>query len=149
VDDPTRTWLANLLLAHIDELATRLADASRRDIPLYAAMDPAVVHQLYVQLYRVIAQSFAEASITPMRTHLTQVTATRMRDGAAAVAIIMLAAISRDEMQRFIDREAAGDPVRAAEATRLATTLNNNVRLIMSEINLRLLSENPPPKPRG
>ncbi|HMA36473.1 MAG TPA: hypothetical protein VKY74_18595 [Chloroflexia bacterium] len=147
METPTGTWLAELILSHLDELAATLGEAARRDIPLYRAMEPAVVHPLFAALYQVLAQTLAAGDMAPMRTYLQHVTVSRIRDGAAAASFIKLAEISDATVDRLVQRELPHDPAFAAEALRQVHTVSQNVRLILSEINLQLLSQRPPSSP--
>jgi len=117
-----------------------MATEARRTMPMYRAMDPGVVHPLFVALYQVLAQSFALGDIAPLRAYLERVTADRIRDGASADGFIKLAGLSQQGIARLIQQESAQDPARAADALRTAQTMNNNARLILSEINLRLIN---------
>jgi hypothetical protein len=140
METPIGTWLSQLVLTHLDELAQEMATEARRMMPIYRAMDPEVVHPLFVALYQVLARSFAVGDIAPMRSYLERVTADRMRDGASADGFIKLAALSQQGITRLIQKESAPDPERAADAIRMAQAVNNNARLILSEINLRLIN---------
>jgi|SwirhisoilCB3_FD_contig_41_2220259_length_506_multi_2_in_0_out_0_1 hypothetical protein len=140
METPIGTWLSQLVLAHLDELAQEMAAEARRTMPMYRAMDPEVVQPLFVALYQVLAQSFAVGDIAPLRSYLERVTADRIRDGASADGFIKLAGLSQQGITRLIQQELAQNPERAADAIRMAQTVNNNARLILSEINLRLIN---------
>jgi hypothetical protein len=140
METPIGTWLSQLVLAHLDELAQEMAAEARRTMPMYRAMDPEVVQPLFVALYQVLAQSFAVGDIAPLRSYLERVTADRIRDGASADGFIKLAGLSQQGITRLIQQELAQNPARAADAIRMAQTVNNNARLILSEINLRLIN---------
>ncbi|HEX6607442.1 MAG TPA: hypothetical protein VF276_11060 [Chloroflexia bacterium] len=140
METPIGTWLSQLVLTHLDELAQEMATEARRTMPIYRAMDPEVVHPLFVALYQVLAQSFAVGDTAPLRAYLERVTADRMRDGASADGFIKLAELSHQGLTRLIRQELPQDPERAADAIRIAQNMNNNARLILSEINLRLIN---------
>ena len=140
METPIGAWLSQLVLTHLDELAQEMATEARRTMPIYRAMDPEVVHPLFAALYQVLAQSFAVGDIGPLRFYLERVTAERMRDGASADGFIKLAELSHHGLVRLIRQELAQDPERAAEAMRVAQNVNNNARLMLSEINLRLIN---------
>jgi hypothetical protein len=140
METPIGTWLSQLVLTHLDELAQEMATEARRTMPIYRAMDPEVVHPLFVTLYQVLAQSFAVGDTAPLRAYLERVTADRIRDGASADGFIKLAELSHQGLTRLIRQELPQDPERAADAIRIAQNMNNNARLILSEINLRLIN---------
>ena len=140
METPIGTWLSQLVLTHLDELAREMATEARRTMPIYRAMDPEVVHPLFVALYQVLAQSFAAGDIAPLRFYLERVTADRMRDGASADGFIKLADLSHQGITRLIRQAAAGDPARIADAMRIEQSVNSNARLMLSEINLRLIN---------
>lgn len=147
MDTPARAWLADLVLHNIDALADELATVARQRFPLYAALPPEQVLPLFVALYQVVAQSLAQADIAPLRTYFEQVTARRIRAGASADGFIQLAAISQEALDRLIARESADNPERAAAARHAYSTIITNTRLILSEINLRLLTHPPEAPP--
>ena len=147
METPIGTWLSQLVLAHLDELAREMGTEARRTMPIYRAMEPEVVHPLFVALYQVLAQSFAVGDIAPLRAYLERVTADRIRDGASADGFIKLAELSQQGIVRLIRQELPQDPERAADAIRMAQNVNNNARLMLSEINLRLLNRRPGTRP--
>jgi hypothetical protein len=140
METPIGTWLSQLVLTHVDALAEEMATEARRTMPIYRAMDPEVVHPLFVALYQVLAQSFAMGDTAPLRAYLERVTADRIRDGASADGFIKLAELSHQGLTRLIQQELPQNPERAADAVRIAQNMNNNARLILSEINLRLIN---------
>jgi hypothetical protein len=140
METPIGTWLSQLVLTHLDELAQEMATEARRTMPIYRAMEPQVVHPLFAALYQVLAQSFAVGDTAPLRAYLERVTADRMRDGASADGFIKLAELSQQGLLRLIRQELPQDPERAADAIRIAQNMNNNARLMLSEINLRLIN---------
>ncbi|HET7080165.1 MAG TPA: hypothetical protein VFM49_22255 [Chloroflexia bacterium] len=140
METPIGTWLSQLVLTHLDELAQEMATEARRTMPIYRAMEPEVVHPLFAALYQVLAQSFAVGDTAPLRAYLERVTADRMRDGASADGFIKLAELSQQGLLRLIRQELPQDPERAADAIRIAQNMNNNARLMLSEINLRLIN---------
>jgi hypothetical protein len=140
METPIGTWLSQLVLTHLDELAQEMATEARRTMPIYWAMEPQVVHPLFAALYQVLAQSFAVGDTAPLRAYLERVTADRMRDGASADGFIKLAELSQQGLLRLIRQELPQDPERAADAIRIAQNMNNNARLMLSEINLRLIN---------
>ncbi|MDQ2807738.1 MAG: hypothetical protein M3Z04_12650 [Chloroflexota bacterium] len=140
---PMGPWLAALIQAHLDDLATGLADAARQQIPLYRALDPAAVQTLFVALYQVLAQAYAANDVGLIRTYLEQVATIRMRDGASAAAFIQLVSISDAAVARLIQQAPRASPQYIGDALRHQQAMSNTIRLILSEINLRLL--NPPP----
>jgi hypothetical protein len=140
METPIGTWLSQLVLTHVDALAEEMATEARRTMPIYRAMDPEVVHPLFVALYQVLAQSFAMGDTAPLRAYLERVTADRIRDGASADGFIKLAELSHQGLTRLIQQELPQNPERAADAVRVAQNMNNNARLILSEINLRLIN---------
>src|SRR4051812_20017740 len=86
--------LAALVRAHLEDLATHLAEAARRQIPMYRNMDDATAKMLFTALYQVLAETFAADDVGPMRIYLQRVTGDRIRDGVQAAAFIRLAELS-------------------------------------------------------
>ena len=144
---PIGSWLAQLIQAHLEELAAGLGDAARQQIPLYRALDPALVQLLFTAFYQVLAQTFALNDIMPMRRYLENVTSDRIRDGASAAAFIQLAAIGATQLNLLLAQAAPDDPHLIREATRHLQSVNTQVRLILSEINLHLATHVPPTSP--
>jgi len=139
----TGPWLAALIQTHLDDLAAGLAAAARRQMPLYRDLDPAPVQTLFVALYQVLAQAFATDDVGLVRTYLEQVTSVRIRDGASAAAFIQLVSISDAAIDQLIQGAHSASPQYVADALRHQRAMSNTIRLILSEINLRLLNRAP------
>jgi len=112
-------------------------------MPLYRDLDPAPVQTLFVALYQVLAQAFATDDVGLVRTYLEQVTSVRIRDGASAAAFIQLVSISDAAIDQLIQGAHSASPQYVADALRHQRAMSNTIRLILSEINLRLLNRAP------
>src|SRR5579859_1610102 len=145
METPTGRWIAELILAHIDELAVEVATIARQTIPLYASLPPDVVKQRFVESYQAQAQTFAQGSMEPLRAYMEPTITARIQSGADAASLIQLVTVLHDGVRRLIEQDRAANPARANEAVRQVETVNKNLRLMFSEINLRYLTK--PPKP--
>ena len=79
-----------------------------------------------------------------MRAHMEQAITERLRQGAPVEGILQLSTLLEAGITDLIHRETQADPVRVASAERLLVMTSKNLRLIISGINLRLLSKLPP-----
>jgi hypothetical protein len=136
----TGPWLAALIQAHIEDLAEALGEAARRDIPFYQAIPPQQVQHLFRALYQAVAATVEAGDLLPMRTHLEQITAARIRAGVAASSYIALVPLSQANLLALIERDGSSDRALKADAIRVVQSIHTNARLMLSEINLRLLS---------
>lgn len=146
MDPPIGIWLSDLILRHLDELAAGLTDDARRQIAPYRTMEREVVHTLFVALYRVVAQSFAQEDVTPLRTYLEHVVAGRMRDGASGAGLIQLAGKSQARVLALIERETAADPARRAAAVPVFQAFDDEVRRTLRTLQARLQTHPLPPE---
>ena len=141
MDESTGSWLARLMRANMDELATEVAAAARQRVPVYAAMPPQELHTAFVTSFQTVAETFATGHLTPMRDHLRAIVEERIRTGASATSLIEVISCTRTAIDHLIDRESSAGPDRKAEAKRLSASVFNNMRLIFSEANLRALTQ--------
>jgi hypothetical protein len=94
--------------------------------------------------YTMLAQTLLTGDITPMRTHMEQAITERLSQGAPVEGILQLSTLLEAGVRDLILRETTADPTRVAAAERLLVMTSKNLRLIISGINLRLLSKLPP-----
>ena len=144
MENATGEWLAALILDHLDLLAAAATATALAQVPWYQTFPPAAVREMFRQSYRALAQVFPTHDITPMRRYVEEVITERLRSGAPAEGLIAVATILEDEVHRLIERESRDDPRRAADAARQLMAVTKNMRMIMSGINLRLLTERAP-----
>jgi hypothetical protein len=143
MEQGTGPWLAGLIRTHIDSLAATLGDAAHHSIPVYQAMDQEFVRERFAYFYAAMADTLAGGEMAPLRAYLERVASNRMRHGVAAASFIQLAPITEHSLGVIIEAAATGDAGRVADGMRLVQSMINNTRLILSEINLRLLKESP------
>ena len=141
MDQSTGLWLARLMRAHMDDLATEVTADARRHVPVYAAMPGEDLHAAFITSFRTVAETFATGDLTPMRDHLRAIVEERIRSGASATSLIDVVSCTRAAIDRLIDREGGAAEDRKAEAKRLSASVFNNMRMIFSEANLRALTQ--------
>ena len=56
-------WLAALIQSHLESLSLRIATEARRQMPLYRAMDPDLVHSLFLAVYQMLVQTFTSGDL--------------------------------------------------------------------------------------
>jgi len=144
MENATGEWLAALILDHLDLLAAEATATALAQVPWYQTFPPAAVREMFRESYRALAQVFPTHDITPMRNYVEEVITERLRSGAPAEGLIAVATILEDEIHRLIERDSRDNPRRGADAARQLMAVTKNMRMIMSGINLRLLTERAP-----
>ncbi|HMA37057.1 MAG TPA: RsbRD N-terminal domain-containing protein [Chloroflexia bacterium] len=137
---PIDPWLADLIQTHLDSLAADMIAYVRQSSPAHQRLDPAAVRAGFVAFYQALAAVVATGDPAPMRTHLRQVIPLRLQAGASGADLVRLVDTLQEQVLQLIDA-AAGAPAQAQSARRHLTTVQNNVRLIVSEINLQHLGD--------
>lgn len=145
----TGTWLADLILKHLDALAKHLADSAAQRSAVYRNLAPDERLDGFRGFLQTLAETFRQNDLTPVRTYLEHITNDRLRRGVNAADIIALTVEGRDRIAALVEQESAGNQELATAALRQVQGIGNSVTLILSEINLRRLSTRPLQKPPG
>src|SRR5690242_13318438 len=132
-------WLANLVMDHADDLSAHLAATVQRQIPFYATWERERINQAINLFCQSLAQVFATGDMAPVRVYLERLVGARLGQRTAGTDYIWLLDRLEESMRALIERQ-AGDPRRLNEAHRLVRSTSRNARLIISEINLQLLT---------
>ncbi|HMA33042.1 MAG TPA: hypothetical protein VKY74_01075 [Chloroflexia bacterium] len=141
MENPTGIWLSELILTHADRLALQAVVAACAQVPWYRQFPPDVLQGTFVSTYQTLAQVFPTLDITPMRVYMDRVIVERIRAGAPAESLMAVASLLESGVHALIDQQPAPGAARAAEAHRLTLAITKNLRLILSGINLRLLTD--------
>jgi hypothetical protein len=136
-------WVSELIKANLDELATEAVTLAQAQVTLYSRLSTEVVKDMFTTTYRALADTLDSGSIEPMRAHMEVVIPSRIQSGASAESLIALATLLEGTVHRLILREQP-DPLVAAEASRSLMAQTKNARLILTGINLRLLTQRRP-----
>lgn len=143
MDTSTNTWLTELVQTNLDILAARAADAARARVSWYRNIPPERLHTMFATTYGVLAEVFPADNLTPLRLYMDAVITERIRSGATALDLLDVIAIIESELIRLIDAQTDVPAARRLEASRQTTTIIRNMRMILSSINLRLLTQAP------
>lgn len=133
-------WVAELIRINLDELATEAVTLAQNQVALYNRLPTEVVKDIFATTFRALADTLDSGTIEPMRAHMEVVIPSRIQSGASAESLIALATLLEGTVHRLILREQP-DPMVAAEASRSLMAQTKNARLILTGINLRLLTQ--------
>lgn len=143
MDVPTGTWLSQLILAHLDPLAAQAVTTAQAQVPWYREIGRDRLHTVFKAAYATLATIFPANDLTPMRQYMEQVIAERLQQGAPAEGLIHVATILEAGVLALIDQEREAAPQHTVAATRQMQVATKNLLLIISGINLRVLSKLP------
>ncbi len=136
-------WLSDLIRSNLTSLTTYAVTVARAQVPWYRTVPPEQLEVMFTTSYRVLAQTLLTGDISPMRGHMEQAITERLRQGAPVEGILQLSTLLEVGVRDMMARQAGADPDRIAGAERLLVMTSKNLRLIISGINLRLLSKLP------
>lgn len=139
----SRLWLADLVRSRIEDLAAEFATDARAHILFYRQLDPAMVHQIFVRFYTVFAETCATGNVLPLRLYFREIMKARMQVGVAPQEFIDLADFSYAALCRLLERERPAHPLEAASSLLQVQMLRQTIRLLLSELNLQFLTEQP------
>jgi hypothetical protein len=144
-EQTTGVWIADLIRTHQEQLADQLAGATQQHLPFYAAWERAALARGIGRYFGALAEVFAAADVTPMRTYMEDVTAQRIRQGAGGMDYIWMLQQSEASVLALIAKGAAEHTAtpgaRTSEANRTVRAVHRSIGLVISEINLRVLRE--------
>ncbi len=141
---PRDPWLAALIRRHQAALAAELAAVAQQTIPFYHRTPHATLEASFARFYAALATA-AAGDLDPLRSYLTTVVAVRLAAGVEAQQFIALAQLTTGGVRGLIEAERATQPDHASLATQQFTGLLMTIRLILSEVNLRRLTQPPAP----
>ena len=137
-------WLSDLIRANLPSLVAYATTVARAQVPWYRNLPPEQLEVMFTTTYRMLAQTLLTGDIGPMRGHMEQAITERLLQGAPVEGILQLATLLEVGVHDLMARQVGADPDRVAGAERLLVMTSKNLRLIISGINLRLLSKLPP-----
>ncbi|HMA34538.1 MAG TPA: hypothetical protein VKY74_08655 [Chloroflexia bacterium] len=139
---------AELVVAHLESLVARTLPAACSQVPWYRSLPAAVLQEMFRHDYEALAAMLASNDMAALRAYVEQTGIERIGKGASAPALIAAAALLENEVSQLIAVEMAPDHASAIAATRRVQLITKNVRMILSGINLRLLTQPAAPPPR-
>ncbi len=137
----TGLWLSELILAHLEPLASEAVAIAQAQVPWYQELPVPAVQAIFATTYRILAETCASDDITPMQTYVDRVITDRIHSGVPAEGLIAVATLLEGTIHRLINRESTADPLWAAQASRQLMGHTKNLRLLMRGISLRLLMQ--------
>jgi hypothetical protein len=140
-------WLSDLIRANLSSLTEYATTVARAQVPWYRSVPPEQLQGMFATTYQILAQTLLSGDIAPMRGHMEQAITERLRQGAPVEDILQLSTLLEAGVADLIRHQPGADPQRVAGAERLLVMTSKNMRLIISGINLRLLSRLPPVPP--
>jgi len=137
-------WLSDLIRANLPGLTDYAVTVARAQVPWYRTVPPEQLQGMFATTFRMLAQTLLTGDIAPMRGHMEQAITERLSQGAPVEGILQLSTLLEAGIRDLIRQQQGADPQRVAGAERLLVMTCKNLRLIISGINLRLLSSLPP-----
>ncbi len=136
----TMPTLPQLILQHTPVLARRTAAQACAQMPWYRSQAPNLLDHMFARDYQQLAQMLQSADVATLRTYIEQSGEERLQMGASAESLIAVAALMEENVRRLIDTELSGSPTVAKDATRRVQAAIRNIRMILSGLNLRRLT---------
>lgn len=137
-------WLADLIRSNLFSLSESAMTVARAQVPWYHNVPPEQLQTMFSTTYWMLGQTLLTGDISPMRGHMEQAITERLRQGAPVEGILQLSTLLEAGVIELIHHQQGVEPLRVASAERLLVMTSKNLRLIISGINLRLLSRLPP-----
>jgi hypothetical protein len=135
------------LPASLEPLVTRTVARLRSQVRWYQTLDPPVLQEMVRQDYQALGEALATNDMVVFRRYVEQSGEARLRAGAPAASLIAGISLLEEEVL-FFWAFGGTDPAGQGESTRQLQSILRNMRMILSGVNLRLLTATtPPPRP--
>ncbi len=136
----TADWLAASITAHSAVLAGDLGAFAQQQVPFYSTIDRARLLAGMQRYFEARARAIADTDMAPLRAYLEQTLSAQIQQGAEGAIYIGLINHADDLVAALIAHEAP-NAAQGDDARRTARSTSRNARLIVSEINLKLLTD--------
>jgi hypothetical protein len=131
---------AILITTHLDSLVARTLQIAVAQVPWYHNFAEAELAQMFRRDYQALAEVLGNNNMAALRTYVEQTGMARIAQGASAPELITIATLLEAGVSHLIATEMGTASTQAAEATRRVQMVIKNMRMILSGINLRLLT---------
>jgi hypothetical protein len=132
-------WIAALIEANLDALAVEAAAEGCRRIPFYRTLPRAELEQGYRTSWQMQATAF-NGDLAPLRNHMRAIVTARVESGATVGDMMDAADLMRDVLIARIRATPAPAATPIHEAIRQVEALHTTLRMLISGINLQLLT---------
>ena len=140
--------LAQLIRTQSAVLIEHTVEQACAQVPWYRTLPPEALHRMFNQDYQALARVLESNDTAALRVYVVETGEQRLQTGAPAESLIAVATLIEENVRRLVDRELAGDPTAAHDATRRVQIVTRNIRMILSGINLRMVINARPRSPR-
>lgn len=136
---PAGIWCAALIRDHLPALVDDMLQWARADNPREFPPDRATDHEQFTRFYSVLAQTLDTSDTQIARAIYERMAEERLRTKVPATAIIRLVDHGNEVLSQMIAAQQP-DPALAAEATRQMRAVLATCRMILSKVNIQLLT---------
>jgi hypothetical protein len=133
--------VAGLIEAHLDHLLDQTGLRAIAQVPWYHQLPQGAQANMFRQDYQAVVRMLLTDDMVALRTFLDETVPPRLSQGAPATGLITAASLMETEIGQLVVAELGDDPARAAETMRRVAVVIKNMRMIISGINLRLLTQ--------
>jgi hypothetical protein len=142
-------WLADLIEHNIDSLVAHLIATARAVSPQYQQIPDEVLVPSTTSFYRNLIQAFTAGKLDPARPYLEGLVRARVAQGVTTDDLHRLIAAARADLRDLIAREGGHDRRWNTEVTGQMEGLLNSLRMILSEMDMRLRQQAKPDSGSG
>ncbi len=136
---PAGTWCTRLIQENLEALADEMVLWARATNPDEFPADRSTDHARFLRFYRVIAQGLETGDTQAAAAAFEQMAEERLRTKIQAVSIIKLVDHGGDALVQLIGAQSV-DSMTASVALRQVLALIANCRMILSKVNIQLLT---------
>ena len=135
-----RSQVAEQIERQGEMLVAWAAARANAQIPFYCELPSTAVEQMFRDDFQAIAAVLDAPDLVQLRSYVEASTTQRIVAGAPATVLIAGATLLEDGVRYLIESDSDLDTVAPTEAMRRVQMVVKNMRMIVSGINLRLLT---------
>ena len=139
VQNPAGSWCTRLIREHLEGLAEEMVQWARTTIPDEFPQDRITDHARFLRFYSVIAQALETGDTQAAAATFEQMAEERLRTKVKAASMIKLVDHGGDALVQLIGVQPV-DAMTASVALRQVLALIANCRMILSKVNIQLLT---------
>lgn len=136
---PAGSWCTRLIQAHREGLADEMVQWAHANIPDEFPQDRRTDHARFLRFYSVIAQALETGDTQAAAVTFEQMAEERLRTKVQAISMIKLIDHGGDALVQLIGAQPV-DAMTASVALRQVLALIANCRMILSKVNIQLLT---------
>ncbi len=141
----TGPWIAALIETNLDRLAAEAATEGRVRIPFYRTLPLASLQDGFRTSWQMQAAAFG-GNHAPLRAHMLAIVTARVESGASIIDMLDAADLMRDLLTACVHATTDAGSGPHHEVIRQVEALHKTLRMLISAINLQLLTSTPTTK---